>query len=75
MINYIIITAARCAPENRQTALSHMPGFAADLISKAGAVRCRFGVTMSGLVPGALVFVQMYESLAGFEKAIDVMPQ
>ena len=36
MINYIIITAARCAPENRQTALSHMPGFAADLISKAG---------------------------------------
>ena len=75
MISYIIITAARCAPENRQTALSHMPGFAADLISKAGAVRCRFGVTMSGLVPGALVFVQMYESLAGFEKAIDVMPQ
>ena len=75
MINYIIITAARCAPEKRQTALSHMPGFAADLISKAGAVRCRFGVTMSGLVPGALVFVQMYESLAGFEKAIEVMPQ
>ena len=75
MINYIIITAARCAPENRKKALSHMPGFAADLISKAEAVRCRFGVTMSGLVPGALVFVQMYESLAGFEKAINVMPQ
>ena len=75
MINYIIITAARCAPENRQMALSHMPGFAADLASKAGAVRCRFGVTLSGLVPGALVFVQMYKSLSGFEKAMDVMPQ
>ena len=75
MINYVIITAARCAPENRQMALSCMPGFAADLVSKAGAVRCRYGITMSGLVPGALVFVQMYESLSGFEKAIDVMPQ
>ena len=75
MINYIFITAAKCAPENRQTALSHMPGFADDLMSKAGAVRCRYGVTMSGLVPGALVFVQMYESLSGFEKAIDVMPK
>ena len=75
MVNYIIITAARCAPENRQTALSHMPIFASDLMDKAGAVRCRYGVTMSGLVPGSLVFVQMYESLSGFEKAIDLMPQ
>ena len=75
MINYIFITAAKCAPENRQKALSHMPGFADDLMSKAGAVRCRYGITMSGLVPGALVFVQMYESLSGFEKAIDVMPK
>ena len=75
MVNYIIITAARCAPEKRQTALSHMPDFASDLMDKAGAVRCRYGVTMSGLVPGSLVFVQMYESLSGFEKAIDLMPQ
>ena len=30
---------------------------------------------MSGIVPGALVFVQMYENLSGFEKAIDVMPK
>ena len=75
MVNYIIITAARCAPENRQTALSHMPIFASDLMDKAGAVRCRYGVTMSGLVPGSLVFVQMYESLSGFEKAIDLMPK
>lgn len=33
MVSYIILTAARCAPENRQIALSHMPGFAAELIS------------------------------------------
>ena len=75
MINCIIITAARCAPENRQMALSHMAGFASELISKTGTLRCRYGVTMAGLVSGALVFVQMYESLAEFEKAIDVMSQ
>lgn len=74
MINYVIITAAKCAPDKRQTAMMHMPGFAEDLMQKAGAVRCRYGMTMSGLVPGALVFVQMYDSLSGFEKAIDVMP-
>ena len=75
MINYIIITAAKCAPENRQKALSYMPEFANKLVQNAGALRCRFGVTMSGIVPGALVFVQMYESLSGYEKAIDVMPK
>ena len=75
MISYIIITAAKCAPENRQKALSYMPDFADELVKNAGALRCRFGVTMSGIVPGALVFIQMYESLSGYEKAIDVMPK
>lgn len=65
MINYIILTAARCATENKQITLSHMTSFATDLMNKAGALRCRYGITMSGLVPGALVFVQMYESLSG----------
>ena len=55
MINYIVITAAKCAPENRQKALSYMPDFANELVKNAGALRCRFGVTMSGIVPGALV--------------------
>jgi hypothetical protein len=33
----------------------------------------RHGVTLSGLNPGALVFIQMYRSLAGLESAMDVI--
>ena len=72
MINYIIITAAKCAPENRQKALSYMPEFANELVENAGALRCRFGVTMSGIVQ-RFGIIQMYENLSGYEKAIDVM--
>ena len=33
----------------------------------------RHGVNLSGLNPGALVFIQMYRSLAGLESAMDVI--
>ena len=70
---YVIITAANCAAVNRAGALDNMGGFAQELHDGTDVLAIRYGVVLSGLNPGALVFVQMYESLSGLEQAMEVI--
>ena len=71
-MNYVVVTAADCPFEKRTMAIEKMSGFADDLKSQAGTIHTRFGILMTGSNPGALIFVQSYESLSGFEKAQEV---
>ena len=68
--NYAVITAANCPAENRSEALSKMPELAA-ISKQAGASRVSFGMTLSGINPGALVYIQFFENLNGFEKVMN----
>ena len=70
---YVVITAANCAAVNRAGALDNMGGFAQELHDGTDVLAIRYGVVLSGLKPGALVFVQMYESLSGLEQAIEAI--
>jgi hypothetical protein len=45
---------------------------AQELLDGAGAVRVRVGVVATGDDPGAVLLVQAYETIDGFEKAMDV---
>ena len=69
---YFVITIASCEADYRQTALSHFPGLAQDLMDQAGALVVRYGVVATGDNVGALAIFQAYEHLDGFEKALDV---
>ena len=69
---YFVITIASCEGDYRQTALSHFPGLAQDLMDQAGALVVRYGVVATGDNVGALALFQAYEHLDGFEKALDV---
>ena len=60
-----MITAANCVAANRSAALDNMGGFAQDLHNGTDVMAIRYGIVQSGLNSGALVFVQMYESLSG----------
>ena len=70
---YVVITAANCVATNRSAALDNMGGFAQDLHNGTDVMAIRYGIVQSGLNPGALVFVQMYESLSGLEQAMEVI--
>ena len=70
---YVVITAANCAAVNRAGALDNMGGFAQELHDGTDVLAIRYGVVLSGLNPGALVFVQVYESLSGLEQAMEVI--
>ena len=70
---YVVITAGNCSAANRAAALKNMNDFSKDLHNGTDVLATRHGVTLSGLNPGALVFIQMYHSLAGLESAMDVI--
>ena len=70
---YVVITAENCSAANRAAALKNMNDFSKDLHNGTDVLATRHGVTLSGLNPGALVFIQMYHSLAGLESAMDVI--
>ena len=67
--NFVTVTAANCPAENRSAALEQMARVAKDAKS-AGASRVTYGATLSGLNPGALVFIQFFDSLSGFENVM-----
>lgn len=72
--NYIAITAATCPAASRSRALKEMANFALDC-RQNGAVRVTYGSVISGRYPGALVFVQFFDDLQGFESVMDMIPQ
>jgi hypothetical protein len=72
--NFIAITAATCPAASKPAALQEMSQFAQDC-RENGAVRVTYGSVISGRYPGALVFVQFFDDLHGFEGVMDMIPQ
>ena len=71
-INYFVLTVADCEASYRNTLVGHVKTLAQELLDDAGAVRVRVGVVATGDDPGAVLLVQAYETIDGFEKAMDV---
>jgi hypothetical protein len=71
-INYFVLTVADCEASYRNTMVGHVKTLAQELLDGAGAVRVRVGVVATGDDPGAVLLVQAYETIDGFEKAMDV---
>ena len=72
--NFIAITAATCPAASRSGALKEMADFAQDC-RQNGAVRVTYGSVISGRYPGALIFVQFFDDLQGFESVMNMIPQ
>ena len=72
--NFIAITAATCPTASKSAALEDMAHFAQDC-RQNGAVRVTYGSVISGRYPGALVFVQFFDDLQGFEGVMNMIPQ
>ena len=72
--NFIAITAATCPTASRTGALKEMANFAQDC-RQNGAVRVTYGSVISGRYPGALIFVQFFDDLQGFESVMNMIPQ
>ena len=72
--NFIAITAATCPTASRTGALKEMANFAQDC-RQNGAVRVTYGSVISGRYPGALIFVQFFDDLHGFESVMNMIPQ
>jgi hypothetical protein len=70
---FFTITAATCPAENRSAALVDL-GLFAQVCRENGAERVTYGSVISGLNPGALIFVQMFDGLDGFEAVMDMIP-
>lgn len=72
--NFIAITAATCPSTSKSVALEDMAQFAEDC-RQNGAARITFGSVISGRYPGALIFVQFFDELSGFEEVMNMIPQ
>lgn len=71
---FIAITAATCPAANKSAALEDMAHFAQDC-RQNGAARVTYGSIMSGRYPGALLFVQFFEEMSGFEEVMNMIPK
>lgn len=71
---FIAITAASCPTVSRQGAIEEMAHFAQEC-RENGAVRVTYGSVISGRHPGALVFVQFFDDLTGFEGVMNMIPK
>lgn len=72
--NFIAITAANCPTASRQGALEEMAHFAQEC-RENGAERVTYGSVISGRHPGALVFVQFFDDLTGFQEVMNMIPK
>tara|TARA_B100000787_G_scaffold167900_1_gene155589 strand:+ start:447 stop:1079 length:633 start_codon:yes stop_codon:yes gene_type:complete len=70
---FIVITAATCPVETRSAALADMEKFAQNCRDN-GAARVTYGSVISGRHPGALIFIQFFDDLDGFETVMDTIP-
>ena len=69
---YMMITVAKCAPQQYGDAIGHLEGLAGDLKSKAGAATTRHGIIATGEHTGQLILFQTYEEMNGIERAFGV---
>ena len=70
--NYFVITVAKTDPAYFNTAVEQARSVIDDLKSKAGAITVTLGRIGTGEQTGAVALFQSYESLSGFEKALDI---
>jgi len=70
--NYFVITVAKTEPDYFNTAVEQASSVIDDLKSKAGAITVTLGRIGTGEQAGSVALFQSYESLSGFEKAMDV---
>ena len=69
--NYIILTVASVDFSYRETMTKLMSQHSKDLIANAGAKGTRFGSIGTGEHAGSLIFIQFYDELKDYEKAMD----
>ena len=71
--NYVVITAANSQSTNTAGLFASMGDFAKECVEN-GAMRVTYGSVMSGRHPNALLFIQFFEDLSGFEKVMQAIP-
>ena len=69
--NYIILTVASVDFSYRETMTKLMSEHSKDLIVNAGAKGTRFGSIGTGEHAGSLIFIQFYDDLNGYQKAME----
>ena len=69
--NYVILTVASVDFSYRETMTKLMSQHSKDLIENAGAKGTRFGSIGTGEHAGSLIFIQFYDDLNGYQKAMD----
>ena len=70
--NYVILTVASVDFSYRETMAKLMSSYSKDLIDNAGAKGTRFGSIGTGDHAGSLIFIQFYEDLTGYQKALEI---
>ena len=70
--SYVILTVASVDFSYRQTMTKLMSSYSKDLIANAGAKGTRFGSIATGQHAGSLIFIQFYDNLDGYQKALEV---
>ena len=71
--NYVVITAANSQSTNKAGLFASMGDFAKECVEN-GAMRVTYGSVISGRHPNALLFIQFFEDLSGFEKVMQAIP-
>ena len=69
---YMMVTVAKCAPQQYGKAIGHLEGLAKDLKSDAGAVTTRHGIMATGEHTGQLLLFQTYSEMNGIDRAFGV---
>ena len=70
--NYVILTVASVDFSYRETMAKLMSQHSKDLIANAGAKGTRFGSIGTGEHAGSLIFIQFYDDLNGYQKAMEL---
>ena len=70
--NYVILTVASVDFDYRETMTKLMSSYSKDLIENAGAKGTRFGSIGTGDHAGSLIFIQFYDDLTGYQKALEI---
>jgi len=70
--SYVVLTVASVDFSYRETMTKLMSSYSKDLIANAGARGTRFGSIATGEHAGSLIFIQFYDNLDGYQKALDV---
>jgi len=69
---YMMITVAKCAPQQYSDAIGHLEGLANDLKNGAGAATTRHGIMATGEHTGQLILFQTYDEMNGIDRAFGV---